>query len=356
MRTCLTLLPLLAALGACGRGGGRQTIEETRKLAAPRPEQTVAADSRQRFLGAASPHGDMPSAAPQGEPSLAWDVPPGWKELPPTDIRKGNFIVPGRDRLQCYVSTLPGAAGGLTANLNRWRKQMGLGPMSDAEVAALPRVKLLGVDAPFLAVDGTYTDAGAESGNVGFRMAAVAVERPSGAVFVKMIGPSADVAAETDRFKALCASLRDTGGGAADVPPAEDGFDPSALAWTAPEGWTQGPRKPMRLVTFLPKGADGAECYVVVLKGTGGGLSANVNRWRDELGQAPLSDAAIAKLPIVQVLGRPARLVEIDGGAKATYGVDCELGSWTLFVKMTGPTEALRAERERFLSFCRSLN
>ncbi|MBI2923560.1 MAG: hypothetical protein HYY18_21100 [Planctomycetes bacterium] len=335
---------LAAAAAGCGRDGDPVPIEEKRVLAQPRPEQTVAADTMKR-MGAQPDAGRGAGAA---APQLAWDVPEGWAELAPTQLRAANFSVPAMPGLECYVTVLPGGGGGLAANLNRWRKQMGLGPLADAELAALPRVKLLGADAHFLAMDGTYTGGNVEGGLPGYTMAAVALDRPGAAVFVKMIGPTAAVRAEIDRFKSFCASLREKNA----EPPPGDG----ELKWKAPEGWTQGPAKSMRLVTFVPAGTTGVECYVTVLAGTGGGLESNVNRWRSQLKLEPLSAAEIAALPTVPVLGHSAPLVEIYGAESGLLGLVCELGPQTVFVKMTGPTPSLRDERERFVAFCRSLS
>lgn len=358
--TALAALALAAAGAGCGGDqGGTHAIEEKRVLAQPRPEQTVPADTRRR-LGPAGPADAMSRPMqdePPSAPALAWDLPAGWKELPPTPLRSANFAVPGRDRLECYVTVLPGGGGGITANVARWHKQMGLPALSDAAVEALPRIKFLGVDSPFVRIDGTYKGAGAETGSDGYTMAAAVVEGPGGAVTAKLVGPSADVAAEIENFKAMCASMRD--GAPAGVPaghPATGEFDRGALKWTAPEGWTQGPAKQMRLVTLVPAGKAGVECYVTVLSGTGGGLEANINRWRGQLGQTPLTAADVAALTVVPVLGRDARFVEIDGGASGLFGVVCELGAQTVFVKMTGPMDVLRAERERFLAFCKSLS
>jgi hypothetical protein len=285
---------------------------------------------------------------PAESSQFAWDLPDGWKEIAPTSMRAGNFVVPGKDRLECYLTVLPGGGGGLAANLNRWRKQMGLADLSDAEIVALPRQKILGTEAPLLVAEGTF------SGAEGFTMAAVALERGGAAVFMKMTGPTEAVRAEMDRFKALCASLRE----AAPAAQAQRTADPESggFAWTAPEGWTQGPAKQMRLVTMNPTDAPGVECYVTVLGGAAGGVEANVNRWRQQMRLAPLAADAVAALPTVKVLGKESPMVEIDGGSVGVTGLVCELGQQTVFVKMTGPMEALRAQRERFVAFCKSLS
>jgi hypothetical protein len=56
-----------------------------------------------------------------------WSVPESWEELAPTSIRKGNFrIVQGEQTAEITVTAFPGDVGGLEANVNRWRRQIGL--------------------------------------------------------------------------------------------------------------------------------------------------------------------------------------------------------------------------------------
>ena len=61
----------------------------------------------------------------------AWSVPASWDELAPTSIRKGNFrIGTGNQIAEITVTAFPGDVGGLEANVNRWRGQIGLPPSS----------------------------------------------------------------------------------------------------------------------------------------------------------------------------------------------------------------------------------
>jgi hypothetical protein len=111
--------------------------------------------------------------------------------------------------------------------------------------------------------------------------------------------------------------------------------------------------------------APGVECYTTILSGDGGGLASNVNRWRDQAGLERISEEAVADLPKVEVLGSPATLVEAVGSFQGMDGVRKEghmvlgairlMDDHALFIKMTGPTDAVRGEKDRFLEFCRSL-
>lgn len=125
------------------------------------------------------------------------------------------------------------------------------------------------------------------------------------------------------------------------------------------------PNQSMRVVTARPAGARDVECYVTVLRGDAGGILANVNRWREQMGQPALDLDGVQALPTVDVLGAPAPLVELGGdftgmdgettAGAALLGVVRPRATDTLFVKMTGPAAAVRAERSRFEAFCRSL-
>jgi hypothetical protein len=256
---------------------------------------------------------------------------------------------------------LPGGGGGIAANLNRWRGQMGQSPLSADDIAALPRVMMLGVEAVKVRIDGSFRGAGAEGVSDGYSMIAVAAERSGAVVTAKLVGPTADAEAEAAHFDALIASLRPSSGAPTPTPapspePGAGAFDPSSLKWKAPEGWTQGPDKPMRVVTFVPSAAAGAECWVSVLGGDGGGLGPNLERWCSMVGRAPLTTQEIAALPQVDVLGRKGLLVDLEGPSNSMLAVVCELGTYSVFVRMSGPREAVQAERERFLAFVRSLS
>lgn len=110
----------------------------------------------------------------------------------------------------------------------------------------------------------------------------------------------------------------------------------------------------MRLVSFaLP---DGAECYLVFLAGNGGGALKNVNRWRAQLGQAPIDEAGLRVLERVQMLGAQRPMLEAysrEGqGMLATLA---DGGERTLFVKLIGTEAAVRSQIPGFRALCKSL-
>jgi hypothetical protein len=202
-----------------------------------------------------------------------------------------------------------------------------------------------------------YVGMGQGEARAGFRMLGLVAGDPTRTLFLKMTGPAATVEAERARFLGLAASLRPA---SAPEPPVAAGW-----RWTVPAGWERRPARPMRVVTFGPAERPDTECYVTELMGAAGGVEGNINRWRQQMGQPPLDAAALDALPTLRVAGREARLVEargtftgMGGGTTADaalLGVVCPLEESVLFVKMTGPLDVVARERDRFLSFCESL-
>ena len=77
------------------------------------------------------------TAAPSGQPKPNWDVPSGWKEVPAGQFLVAKFVPSGAANgdAAVNVSMSPGDGGGLLANLNRWRGQLGLAPTTEASLS-----------------------------------------------------------------------------------------------------------------------------------------------------------------------------------------------------------------------------
>ncbi len=64
-------------------------------------------------------------------PEISYQVPESWKELEPSGIRKANFKIESDDgTAEITVLAFPGDVGGALANINRWRDQVGLDPVT----------------------------------------------------------------------------------------------------------------------------------------------------------------------------------------------------------------------------------
>jgi hypothetical protein len=72
--------------------------------------------------------------------------------------------------------------------------------------------------------------------------------------------------------------------------PADTGF-----AWTAPDGWVldETPRQ-MRIATYMAPTPNGQqEIAITRFPGQVGGVLANINRWRGQMGLAPISESGL---------------------------------------------------------------
>ena len=135
----------------------------------------------------------------------------------------------------------------------------------------------------------------------------------------------------------------------------------AGLTWTAPSRWTAKPASAMRRGSFSVKGDGGeADLSITAFPGSTGGLLANINRWRGQLGLAPLGEGDIAAstssldadelhLTVVDFAGtasgKPTRIL----GAIVPHGSD------TWFFKLMGPDALVTNEKPAFLEFLKTI-
>ena len=100
----------------------------------------------------------------------AWQVPAGWKELAAGQFLVAKFQISGADSAQATVnvSRSAGEGGGLVGNVNRWRAQLGLSALSEAEVSKLATpVDTTGAKAMFVDMAGTDSKTGQKTRLIG---------------------------------------------------------------------------------------------------------------------------------------------------------------------------------------------
>lgn len=251
------------------------------------------------------------------------------------------------------------AGGSVQANLDRWRGQFGLGHYERAEFEALERRPVMGIDSLIVEFDGPATVSGQQVEDARL-LAAVVPGRIH--VFVKMTGPREAVAEQKGRFYEFLDGLERSTPIAA-APPAGPPAGPSAsgqqkgrLAWDLPPGWVQGEStSSMRLATFNPGGDQSVQAYLVILSGAAGGPIANLRRWNGQVGVPGPSEEEFAALRRIELFGAKAPLLESYGSSQAIVGTLARLGSNSLFVKMVGPSDAVRQHVESFVAFCASM-
>ena len=202
------LLACSLFMTSCDRLQEREAITETRDISSHAPKPHADIPSSTRFY-------DDAKAEPQQRPNfrelLTWTLPEGWKESAtpdPMGMRLLDLRFGPNQEGECYISLMPGPAGGLEANVNRWRTQMGQTPYTADEIAKLPKKPFFNRDATFVAFDGDFKGFGAEAAKTGYRMLGLIHSADQATIFVKLTGPKALVDQNTAAFDAFCLSIK----------------------------------------------------------------------------------------------------------------------------------------------------
>jgi hypothetical protein len=129
-----------------------------------------------------------------------------------------------------------------------------------------------------------------------------------------------------------------------------------AFAATTPAGWEQLPPKQFRDLRWRVAGQEANECWFTA--GVGGGLQANLTRWYSQAGRQDVQPAE--SMPLVELAGRPARLLELEGtidgkpeqGMLVAFAVE---GDMVTTLKMTGPKALVAVQKESMLAVAKSI-
>ncbi|MDE3084513.1 MAG: hypothetical protein KGJ37_04730 [Verrucomicrobiota bacterium] len=354
-------------------------------LAACRDEKIISYSAPK---DAAPPAANLSDAA-AGAPGIHWQKPAGWQEQPHESIRIGSFLVNGTDgaKADMSVTTFLGDVGGDLANVNRWRGQLGLQPIDKAALSQAVQV----VDASagrFQFVDLVGEASGENSAKKTTRLLGAWLKQPGRTWFFKLIGDDVLVAAQRENFTAFLKSVSFDTAPAAPIAPLASpvqgqstndlpkpgpaplaGAGPetnpptksteAALTWTAPSNWQPKALGQMRLASFSVRGENGAEAdiSVIAFPGEAGGVFANINRWRGQLGLAPIAENELASATASLNGAGGLRFTIADftgqtGGAPARLlGAIVPFGGQTYFFKMTGPDALVAREKPAFLDF-----
>lgn len=134
------------------------------------------------------------------------------------------------------------------------------------------------------------------------------------------------------------------------------------ISWTTPAGWVEQTAGQMRLATYMvadkENQANTAEAMVVLLGGDGGGLVANVNRWRGQVGLKPVSAGEIKKSS-QSTKGKAGQVLWFRIiNKKMNRGILVSiipLPNRTAFVKLIGHADVLSKNEEKFLELSKSV-
>lgn len=352
------LVPIMTLLTGCDRDAVRTYQVPKEKVATP---ATIP-----------NPHGGgaggmMTGGAPApSAPSVRWQLPAGWEELEPNQFRVGNFRIPEADGpgAEVTIIPLPGMAGTDLANVNRWRGQVGLPPVAETELSGLSdKVSIGGEDGVLFDLAGGQPADGAK-----LRMLSAILRRGDTAWFIKATGPDELVAGQREAFVKFLAGLSfDAAPAAAPAPASAPASVPSAAgttdasAWKTPEGWVAQQPGSMQMAKFTVSGEGGqaAEISIATLGGDGGGLLANVNRWRRQLGLGAIAADGLSQC-VAPIADGPAgaQLITLqagDGAAAMTTAV-VTVGDQTWFIKLLGAAPVVSRERDHLIAFVKGID
>jgi hypothetical protein len=181
-------------LGACDRDDQKIKVYRVAKApleSTPPPDATMPTN-------ASSPNADVPAAPPSSEkPQIKWDVPPGWSSAPASAMRYASFAVERNgEKADISVVTFPGDGGSDADNINRWRQQIGLGPVDSVDALIVPQHA------------GALHFSTVDMAGPTARILAGWTRHDGRAWFFKLTGPPAVVEQEKSNFAAFLQSVR----------------------------------------------------------------------------------------------------------------------------------------------------
>ncbi len=143
----------------------------------------------------------------------------------------------------------------------------------------------------------------------------------------------------------------------------------AGIKWTAPSDWKAQAARPMRAATYTVP-PDG-ECVVNFFgAGQGGGVEANVDRWKGQF-RGPAGKSADAQVKKRTVHGLAVTTIDVSGeysgmgGPMAPgkpvagyrlLGAIVEGPGGTVFIKFTGPAKTVAAQQQKFEQLLASLD
>lgn len=302
-----------------------------------------------------------------------WVVPAGWEEQPAEKMRVASFHIHGENNREADVAVIPfpGLGGTDLQFVNLWRQQLKLAPITQDELASQMEEVAIG-DSSGKLFDLAAAEPRGESGQPERIMVAV-LPHEGTTWFFKMAGDGLLVTKEKPAFvqflksfslveaakiaKTMAASQR--GPMARAEPPPEPEEPPKLPEWEVPSGWKpQPPPNDVVLKSFALADVEGgkADLTITVLGGVAGGLLANVNRWRGQIGLPDVDEAELAKLirPLDGKEGS-ATLVDMTGernGLKTRIiGAAVPKRGHTWFYKIMGSEKVAEQEKAAFLKF-----
>ena len=296
--------------------------------------------------------------APAAEAAVM--TPPNWEPQPLSQMRQASFLVNGENGAVADISfvNLGSAAGNVLENVNRWLGQLGEPPVTEQKLSEMAqRLRTSLGDVTIVDLAGLPDNADpARDG----RIIAAMITTGNSTLFFKMRG-NADLAeAQKGDFIKWVAAVCNAQTQAA---PPETAAAPPQMAsaphikWSMPEGWTEVPPSSMRYASFSAAAEDGKiDISVVTFPGDGGSDADNINRWRGQMGLAPIdANAVTSQVAPLKTADTMFSTTDISGDKTRTIAAWTRRDGRVWFFKATGPNAAVEKEKPKFVKFIESV-
>jgi hypothetical protein len=289
-----------------------------------------------------------------------WTLPEGWQEKPGTPPRLATIVIPADGQpLEMTVNALPwsGSQEDVLGNVNRWRDQLKLGPISAGELpTVLTETKSGEQTVSVVDLRGQFS---APNMTAPFAGGPFAGGQPQGGTNPSS-APGGDLPAGHPPIDV------------SQSPPAEAPAVPrdDAPKFETPASWTELPASGMRKAAFdIADGDKKALVTVIDFNANAGPLIAdprtNVNRWRKEVGLPEVDEKSLnTAVEKIEIDGQPAIYAamipdpsqpEQSQAREATLGAMVTAGGRIWFVKLKGDRDLVAGQQDAFKSFLKSL-
>lgn len=233
---------------------------------------------------------------------LSATAPSTWQREAGREMRYATYRLP--NGLEIAVFRFGPEAGTIPDNINRWRKQLKLGEMNRDDVKRLKTEMIDGRRAFAIDLESARSDG-----------------------------------IDVDRIT---------------VPRVQVG-----LEYKTPPGWVDvsGDGKKVRAEFRIEKGESVGKVTIMPLRGAAGGVEANINRWREEVGLPKLDgDAIESSAKKIELDGVDAQYWDLDGtGQRRMLGVICPTADYTWFVKFIGQSDLVAGQKSAFEELLKSI-
>ncbi|QDV48703.1 hypothetical protein Enr17x_07160 [Gimesia fumaroli] len=263
-----------------------------------------------------------------------WKLPENWTQEPGSSMRFATLKVKDSDPpVELSVIPLPASSNlnvDLLSNINRWRDQVGLGNITEAQLKDAS-------DTPALDTELFTVKAG---------------DQPLTVVSLK-----GKMAANPMSRAPFASGMMGGGGRPAPGPVNPPAAAASPVKFETPKGWKPGRSGGMRKAAFnITEGDETGEVTIIDLAKDASPLLPNINRWRGQVGLKDITEAELPKQSEQLKAGDlEATYVKLIGPQEAILGAIIYRGNLAWFVKYKGSTKLAEQEEARFKQLVQSI-